>query len=395
MAVKPGEFAESAHRGHRQAGAFGKGVVAQLARELSNLFGTAAIVPGDRGGSRPPVGAEQNHGFSHARDAHCDDSSLRCRVKRRFHGLQRGVEQVGWVDLGAGGNWPPGVGALPRETSVPSRPITAALVMVVPTSIPTSNSGATLDIFDETCKVAKGLRTGEECMSFTNDGEAPGSEAAEAAPPPVIAVRGIAKHFGSIQALRSVDLDVHKGEVVGLIGDNGAGKSTLVNILSGALQPNAGTILLDGKPVTFASSLEARRAGIETVYQDLSLAPDLNVWQNIFLGREKTVKGPLRLMGWLDRRSMAREAEADLERTHIRIGSVTLSGRAALRGPAPGDRSRTGGFLGVAGAPHGRAHRRPRSRAARDGGRAGPFGVRKWRARPPHHPQPAPGAQAG
>jgi simple sugar transport system ATP-binding protein len=149
-------------------------------------------------------------------------------------------------------------------------------------------------------------------MSFT-DGVIPDSDASEAEAPPVIAVKGIAKHFGSIQALRSVDLDVRKGEVVGLIGDNGAGKSTLVNILSGALQPNAGTILLDG---------------IETVYQDLSLAPDLNVWQNIFLGREKTVKGPLRYMGWLDRRAMTREAEIDLERTHIRIGSVTsLAGR--------------------------------------------------------------------
>ena len=133
-------------------------------------------------------------------------------------------------------------------------------------------------------------------MSFSADDAAPGGAGADTTPP-VIAVRGIAKHFGSIQALRSVDLDVHKGEVVGLIGDNGAGKSTLVHILSGALQPNAGTILLDGKPVTFASSLEARRAGIETVYQDLSLAPDLNVWQNIFLGREKTVKGPLRCHG--------------------------------------------------------------------------------------------------
>jgi ABC-type sugar transport system ATPase subunit len=125
-----------------------------------------------------------------------------------------------------------------------------------------------------------------------------------------------------------VDLEVHRGEVVGLVGDNGAGKSTLVNILSGALQPNGGTILLDGKAVAFASSLEARRLGIETVYQDLSLAPDLTVWENIFLGREETVKGPLRFFGWLDRRSMARSAEADLERTRIRIGSVgSLAGR--------------------------------------------------------------------
>ncbi|MGH9107465.1 MAG: ATP-binding cassette domain-containing protein [Acidimicrobiales bacterium] len=145
---------------------------------------------------------------------------------------------------------------------------------------------------------------------------------------PVIAVRGVAKHFGSVRALRGVDLDVFGDEVVGLVGDNGAGKSTLVNILSGGLQPNAGTILLDGKKVSFSSSLEARRLGIETVYQDLALAPDLSVWANIFLGRETTVKGPMRLFGWLDRRSMAASAEVDLERTRIRIGSVnSLAGR--------------------------------------------------------------------
>ena len=145
---------------------------------------------------------------------------------------------------------------------------------------------------------------------------------------PVIAVQGITKHFGSIQALRGVDLEVRTGEVVGLVGDNGAGKSTLVNILSGALQPNTGSILVDGKAVTFGSSLEARRLGIETVYQDLSLAPDLSVWANMFLGREQTVKGPLRVFGWLDRRAMARSAEVDLERTRIRIGSVSsLAGR--------------------------------------------------------------------
>ena len=145
---------------------------------------------------------------------------------------------------------------------------------------------------------------------------------------PVIATRGITKHFGSVQALRGVDLEVYGGEVLGLVGDNGAGKSTLVNILSGAFQPNSGSMFVDGKQVTFGSSLEARRAGIETVYQDLSLAPDLSVWANIFLGREQTVNGPLRLVGWLDRKAMAREAEADLERTRIRIGSVkALAGR--------------------------------------------------------------------
>jgi ABC-type sugar transport system ATPase subunit len=155
-----------------------------------------------------------------------------------------------------------------------------------------------------------------------------GGEPKTAPAVPVIATRGITKHFGSVQALRGVDLDVYAGEVVGLVGDNGAGKSTLVNILSGALQPNDGSILVDGKTVTFSSSLEARRAGIETVYQDLSLAPDLSVWANIFLGREQSVKGPLGWFHWLDRKAMAQAAEADLERTRIRIGSVgSLAGR--------------------------------------------------------------------
>ena len=145
---------------------------------------------------------------------------------------------------------------------------------------------------------------------------------------PTIAVRGITKHFGTIQALRGVDLDIYPGEIVGLVGDNGAGKSTLVNILSGGLQPNAGTIFVEGKRVSFSSSLEARRLGIETVYQDLALAPDLSVWANIFLGRERSVTGPLRWLGWLDRKAMAREAQADLERTRIRIDSVSaLAGR--------------------------------------------------------------------
>jgi ABC-type sugar transport system ATPase subunit len=145
---------------------------------------------------------------------------------------------------------------------------------------------------------------------------------------PTIAVRGITKHFGSVQALRGVDLEIYPGEVVGLVGDNGAGKSTLVNIISGGLQPNAGTISVEGKKVTFSSSLEARRLGIETVYQDLALAPDLSVWANIFLGRERSVSGPLRWFGWLDRKTMAKEAQADLERTRIRIDSVNaLAGR--------------------------------------------------------------------
>lgn len=140
---------------------------------------------------------------------------------------------------------------------------------------------------------------------------------------PVLALRQVSKHYGSVEALRGVDLEVYPGEVVGLVGDNGAGKSTLVNILSGALQPSSGTIAIDGQPVSFRSSLEARARGIETVYQDLALAPDLAVWANLFLGREKKATGLLGRLGWLDRKSMYAEAEQALEKTRIRIGSVT------------------------------------------------------------------------
>lgn len=172
----------------------------------------------------------------------------------------------------------------------------------------------------------QGVPGESDAGSANGAASAPGSGASGEVP--TIAVRGITKHFGSVQALRGVDLEIYPGEVVGLVGDNGAGKSTLVNIISGGLQPNAGTISVEGKRVAFSSSLEARRLGIETVYQDLALAPDLSVWANIFLGRERSVKGPLRWFGWLDRKAMAKEARADLERTRIRIDSVNaLAGR--------------------------------------------------------------------
>lgn len=158
---------------------------------------------------------------------------------------------------------------------------------------------------------------------MTDAGEGGAAGLGLAQPAAVIETRHIGKRYGPIRALHDVTLEVRPGEVVGLLGDNGAGKSTLVNILSGAIAPSSGTILLAGKPVRFHSSLDARKNGIETVYQDLALAPDLSVWQNLFLGREKTVRGPLGALGWLDKRSMARQASADLERTRIRIGSVT------------------------------------------------------------------------
>jgi simple sugar transport system ATP-binding protein len=139
---------------------------------------------------------------------------------------------------------------------------------------------------------------------------------------PYIEVRGVTKRYGSLYALRGADLELYPGEVVGLVGDNGAGKSTLVNILSGGLQPTTGTVLVDGKEVSFRTPVDARAAGIETVYQDLSLAPDLSIWANMFLGREEVVRGPLGRIGWLDRKAMIAKTTESLDDTNIRIASV-------------------------------------------------------------------------
>lgn len=146
--------------------------------------------------------------------------------------------------------------------------------------------------------------------------------------PPVLEVRNITKRYGTVTALRGADLSLFPGEVLGLVGDNGAGKSTLVNILSGAIAPSGGEIFVEGRQVVLKNPLDARACGIETVYQDLALAPDLPIWANLFAGRERLVGGPLRRLGWLDRRAMERESVAYLERTKIRIGSVnSLVGR--------------------------------------------------------------------
>lgn len=142
------------------------------------------------------------------------------------------------------------------------------------------------------------------CDSNTTAG---GGGAGEA----LLTARGITKSFGPVEALRSADFDVGAGEVVALMGDNGAGKSTLVKILSGAMHPDQGSVRLAGSAVDFASPSAARQAGIETVYQDLSLADTLDPAANLFLGREIRRRGLLGHLGVLDNRAMrARAADA-------------------------------------------------------------------------------------
>ena len=140
---------------------------------------------------------------------------------------------------------------------------------------------------------------------------------------PVIEARRITKRYGALTALRDVDLAIHPGEVVGLVGDNGAGKSTLVKILSGAIAPTSGELFIDGNLTAVHSPVEAHRQGIETVYQDLALAPDLTVAENLFIGRELKRSGLLRFVGALDRRGMNEHAREQLNRLRIRIDSVT------------------------------------------------------------------------
>src|SRR5437763_849024 len=130
---------------------------------------------------------------------------------------------------------------------------------------------------------------------------------------------GLVKRYGGVEALRGANFRVDAGEVVALIGDNGAGKSTLVKCLSGAEQPDEGRILLDGNPVRMASPTAARRLGVETVYQDLAVAPDLDPAANLFLGRELFRRGLPGRLGMLDRRAMKSQATE-----HFRRLGVTL-----------------------------------------------------------------------
>jgi fructose transport system ATP-binding protein len=148
----------------------------------------------------------------------------------------------------------------------------------------------------------------------------------------VLQARGISKRFGTVTALEGVDFELYPNEILALVGDNGAGKSTLIKILSGAYQPDDGELLMNDVPVVFRTPMDARRHGIETVYQDLALAPALDIASNLFLGREERRRGPLGIVFRnLDKSRMRREAAEHMASLKIGLRSMrqpveTLSG---------------------------------------------------------------------
>jgi len=140
---------------------------------------------------------------------------------------------------------------------------------------------------------------------------------------PLLSIRGLTKIFGGLVAVDNVSFDVARGEVVGLLGDNGAGKSTLIKCISGVHASQEGEILFDGAPVAFASPMDARRAGIETIYQDLALANNLDVGANIFLGREVKTRRLGGRIQTLDDRHMREQSRQTLDSLQIRFPTLT------------------------------------------------------------------------
>ena len=138
---------------------------------------------------------------------------------------------------------------------------------------------------------------------------------------PILTARGLVKRYGRVTALDNADFDLYPGEILAVIGDNGAGKSSLIKAISGAAVPDEGEIRLEGKPVAFKSPMEAREAGIETVYQNLALSPALSIADNMFLGRE--IRKPGFLGDWLrmlDRPAMEKRARDKL----TELGLMTI-----------------------------------------------------------------------
>lgn len=144
------------------------------------------------------------------------------------------------------------------------------------------------------------------------------------APEIVFEARGLTKRYGQVVAMEQCDFELRAAEIMAVIGDNGAGKSTLIKALSGAIIPDGGEMRLDNSVVRFRSPIDARRAGIETVYQDLAVAPAMSIAENLFLGRELTRGGAIgRAMAWLDKRAMLTQATERMADLKVGIRSMT------------------------------------------------------------------------
>ncbi|MBC8163800.1 MAG: sugar ABC transporter ATP-binding protein [Roseiflexaceae bacterium] len=147
-------------------------------------------------------------------------------------------------------------------------------------------------------------------------------ERKRAVPVPLLEVTNIAKRYGHIEALRGANFTVYPGEIVALLGDNGAGKSSLIKTICGVTKPDAGEIRFNGQVVTIDSPQASRDLGIETVYQDLALAPDLDPAGNLFLGKEILYPGLLGWLGVLDKPEMRRQAEASFARLNVKLQDI-------------------------------------------------------------------------
>jgi D-xylose transport system ATP-binding protein len=173
-------------------------------------------------------------------------------------------------------------------------------------------------------------------MTESNTPAASGPQGAAVVPPrpgePTLRLTGVSKAFGAVQALQDVDFEVWAGEVVGLVGDNGAGKSTLIKVISGVNPGDTGHIFLDGKEIHISTPNDATRLGIETVYQDLALADNLDVVANLYLGREDTAPPIPALGGILNETEMERRTLDVLRQLDVKtIKSVRIP-VAALSG---------------------------------------------------------------
>ena len=144
---------------------------------------------------------------------------------------------------------------------------------------------------------------------------------------PVLSARKLIKTFGKVIGLDGVDIDLYPGEVLAIIGDNGAGKSTLIKALTGALTPDSGQVFLDGVEVNFKTPMDARSAGIETVYQTLAVAPALDIAANLFLGRERLRPGPMgSIFRMMDKSGMKESAAASMK--ELGVGTIQNMGQA-------------------------------------------------------------------